>query len=199
MECIVQGCKINKIVAKSMCSKHYNRNLRYGDVNFVKQNKNQLPICEINNCNYKTVARNLCHGHYARWKKNKSYDFSKSLLREVIKYSDGDICIVSHCNNPAKTRRLCINHYRQLIKHDMDFNVIIPLLDKGCQVCGGIKQLSLDHNHDICSSKKVCEKCFRGILCMPCNTALGSLKDDRERLKNMIKYIDEYNKKLLNK
>lgn len=182
-----------------MCSKHYHRNHRYGDVNFVKQNKDQSPICEIDGCNYKSLSRNLCQGHYARWKKNKSYDFNKSPLREVIKYSDGDICIVSHCNGPAKTRRLCVNHYRQLIKHDMDFNIIIPLLDKGCQVCGTKKQLSLDHNHEICSSKKVCEKCFRGILCMSCNTALGSLKNDRERLESMIKYIDEYSKKLLNK
>lgn len=189
MKCIVQDCKNTNIVAKSLCSKHYHRQNRYGNVFFTKQNKNQKEICEINECNNKTIARNLCQGHYARWKKNKN-DFDKSPLRKIFYYSDKDICIISNCFNKPHAKKMCKKHYSHQKKHDIDFLEILDLFEKGCSTCGSKSGLSLDHDHKVCNGKRVCEKCFRGILCMPCNTALGSIKDNKEVLKNMIKYLE---------
>ena len=86
MECVVQDCKNTNIIAKSLCSKHYHRQNRYGNVYFTKQNKDQLEFCSINKCENKAISRNLCQGHYARWKNNKKV-FDKSPLREVLQYS----------------------------------------------------------------------------------------------------------------
>jgi hypothetical protein len=50
---------------------------------------------------------------------------------------------------------------------------------------GTIQSLAVDHNH---STGKV-----RALLCSNCNTALGSLKENKDIIFNMIDYIDKYN------
>jgi len=46
------------------------------------------------------------------------------------------------------------------------------------------KALSIDHNH---LTGKV-----RGLLCHPCNAALGLLKEDSARIDRLMKYIEKY-------
>ena len=46
------------------------------------------------------------------------------------------------------------------------------------------RQINMDHNH---KTNKV-----RGILCSPCNRALGLLKENKTIIINMIKYIEHY-------
>lgn len=53
-----------------------------------------------------------------------------------------------------------------------------------CEVCGGKTRIAADHDH-------VTGK-FRGWLCMQCNTALGSLKDDPSRLRALISYLERH-------
>ena len=48
---------------------------------------------------------------------------------------------------------------------------------------GKIRSLVVDHNHN---TKKI-----RGLLCSACNTAIGLLKEDRQLLLNVIKYIEK--------
>ena len=43
------------------------------------------------------------------------------------------------------------------------------------------KRLSVDHSH---TTGEV-----RGLLCQPCNLALGNLQEDLERIANMVKYL----------
>ncbi len=57
----------------------------------------------------------------------------------------------------------------------------------GCNICGTMKcasgrRLAVDHCH---STGKI-----RGILCSPCNTAIGKLKDDPEMLRKAISYLE---------
>lgn len=53
-----------------------------------------------------------------------------------------------------------------------------------CKICGRVpeKTLHLDHCH---KTMKV-----RGLLCRPCNKALGFFEDDIERLKNAVEYLN---------
>lgn len=54
-----------------------------------------------------------------------------------------------------------------------------------CAICGGPwtqKGPALDHNHE---TKKV-----RALLCSPCNTGLGSFKEDPRILKEALRYIE---------
>lgn len=51
----------------------------------------------------------------------------------------------------------------------------------GCAVCGrgepDDRGWQVDHDHACCPGKRSCGRCVRGVLCRPCNTALGLLRD----------------------
>ena len=64
------------------------------------------------------------------------------------------------------------------------------MLVQGCQVCGSTEALTFDHDHTCCIGKRTCGKCLRGVLCRPCNLALGYAEDDPERLRNLANYLD---------
>lgn len=53
---------------------------------------------------------------------------------------------------------------------------------KGCEVCGSHEGTSIDHDH---KTDRI-----RGILCRNCNTSLGLLKDDPQRLVKLAKYLE---------
>ena len=65
----------------------------------------------------------------------------------------------------------------------------------GCYICGKTQQengkyLAVDHDHSCCSNYRVsCGKCVRGILCDPCNRAVGLLKDNAENAMAVAIYI----------
>ena len=63
-----------------------------------------------------------------------------------------------------------------------------------CAICGKPelvrKNLSIDHDHNCCNSKKSCGKCIRGLLCHRCNQMLGMAYDNIEILKSAIKYLE---------
>jgi len=56
-------------------------------------------------------------------------------------------------------------------------------LPKKCEACGSTERLHIDHDHD---TGKV-----RGILCGPCNSALGYLNDRAERVYWLYRYITQ--------
>lgn len=51
-----------------------------------------------------------------------------------------------------------------------------------CAICGGTERLCIDHCH---ISKRV-----RGVLCASCNKGLGFFKDDANRIRAAIEYLD---------
>jgi len=67
------------------------------------------------------------------------------------------------------------------------YDEILTKQNFSCAICkehmSGFKQaLAVDHCH---STGKV-----RGLLCTGCNTAIGSMKDDTERLRNAVAYLE---------
>lgn len=52
-----------------------------------------------------------------------------------------------------------------------------------CESCGDQAELCIDHDHE---TGRV-----RGMLCNPCNKALGFLREDPERMLSLIKYTKE--------
>jgi hypothetical protein len=68
----------------------------------------------------------------------------------------------------------------------------------GCAICGTTNpgggrratKFYVDHDHSCCPGKTCCGACVRGLLCNGCNLALGIVKDDVERLKKAIHYLE---------
>ena len=56
--------------------------------------------------------------------------------------------------------------------------------------CSTGRNLTVDHDHSCCDKDKSCGKCLRGLLCLNCNSGLGAFKDDVERLKTAIAYLE---------
>lgn len=67
-----------------------------------------------------------------------------------------------------------------------------------CMICGrGNRGMSwqVDHDHLVAlkhnhPANTGCRRCFRGILCQTCNTALGNFLEDPEMLRRAATYIE---------
>jgi len=53
---------------------------------------------------------------------------------------------------------------------------------------------AVDHDRKCCPGEKSCGQCIRAILCLGCNTALGLLNEDVDRLLGLIKYLTDDNR-----
>ena len=70
--------------------------------------------------------------------------------------------------------------------------------DGGCAICGGLdegRKLNVDHDHSCCSGIRTCGNCVRGLLCTPCNLAIGAMRDSANRLILAARYIRAYKKR----
>ena len=60
-----------------------------------------------------------------------------------------------------------------------------------CWICKIEKAIHIDHDHNCCNDDSFsCGKCIRGVLCSNCNTAIGLFKDNKNILKEAIKYLN---------
>lgn len=74
--CKIDGCD-NKILAKELCSPHYQKAWKYGDPTIVKQIQiRDGRICEVEGCNNKHLAHGLCSTHYTRFRRTGSVELS---------------------------------------------------------------------------------------------------------------------------
>ena len=68
-------------------------------------------------------------------------------------------------------------------------------LAEGCEICHRkASKLHIDHDHDCCPARtfRTCGKCVRGLICGPCNRALGMFKDDVGALQRAIDYLNTH-------
>ena len=76
-----------------------------------------------------------------------------------------------------------------------DFEEILRQQGGGCAICQtkDTERWAIDHDHACCQNNKTCGKCIRGILCFPCNQALGLFKDSAENIARALNYIAHSN------
>jgi hypothetical protein len=77
-------------------------------------------------------------------------------------------------------------------KHGISKEQYIEMLSKyngKCYSCKDREAVSIDHDHGCCDRSRSCGKCIRGILCNQCNTALGLLQDNKEKIKGLLEYL----------
>lgn len=64
----------------------------------------------------------------------------------------------------------------------------------GCGISAEQERIrfAVDHDHACCPGEGSCGQCVRGLLCRHCNFALGHVRDDSTRLRNLASYLDAY-------
>ncbi len=66
------------------------------------------------------------------------------------------------------------------------YQAMLESQDYCCALCGDKRQLVVDHDHKT--------KVVRELLCAPCNTTLGLMKEDTKRLWRAIEYVVAHRK-----
>lgn len=113
-------------------------------------------------------------------------------------YKDGHRTYCKECiatyervrtNTPKNKQRA--REYELRRRYGMTFNqkMVIFKAQKGrCAICRTLFKCifssHVDHNHTT--------KAIRGLLCSPCNTALGLLKESKKNARNLIRYIQKH-------
>ena len=87
-------------------------------------------------------------------------------------------------------RRILRKHKYNITQQDWE--AIYELQQGKCAICERMlsDDVCVDHDHACCAGIRSCGKCVRGLLCSPCNKALGWFEDDASRLNNAIAYLE---------
>jgi len=122
------------------------------------------------------------------------------MFAKASRYADGRRNYCKQCHskyvtqyvkeNPSKRSKQ--DPKRKFKRHGLSeekFNSIFNKFDGMCHSCKTRSGLNIDHDHNCCPGTYSCGNCVRGVLCMQCNTALGLLDDNKEKIKNLIKYL----------
>jgi hypothetical protein len=96
----------------------------------------------------------------------------------------------------AKQRIIALRNFYNLT--EQDYLDLLASQGGVCAICGGDDPgtkkggWAVDHDHSCCPGKKSCGACVRGLLCRPCNSGLGHLRDSPLLLHNAIAYLDRF-------
>lgn len=78
---------------------------------------------------------------------------------------------------------------RVKMKYNLTLEEYRTMLASGCEICGELEGLHIDHDHTCCPGQNTCGKCVRGVLCNRHNVALGMVNDSTEELEGLIGYL----------
>lgn len=175
--CAVIECPSDSF-ARGYCNKHYMRLRRTGttDENPEPHKRRNPVVCSVDDCDRRTVAFGLCDTHYRR---------KRRVQRERI---------CGGCDGPIESDRgsraiwcvSCAGLVRKLRPYDLDVRGYLAMYakqDGRCLVCEEHREV-LDVEH--CHHTSV----IRGLCCGRCNTAMGFLGDDPERLRRAALYLE---------
>lgn len=130
----------------------------------------QFARCELLGCDGLANSSGLCQKH-----------------RRVKK-----VCLIEGCKKYGVQKEMCTTHYTRALIYGLSPKQLSELVNrKKCDACGRITdKLVIDHDHSCCPSRvKACGNCVRGVLCHPCNKALGFLEDDPEKIIALLEYL----------
>lgn len=191
-ECAFDGCDKKKST-QGLCHGHYSQVRRGAPLTALKAHKvrtsfrsSQEVQRRDENGNKRCVS---CEG----WKPEADYWRTEAT-------SDGFVSSCKQCmneepwNSPDAKRARNIRNLYNISIEEMD--AIFISQGRVCASCGeanpGPKGWCIDHDHSCCPGGSSCGECVRGILCQPCNLALGIAKDDASKLRAMASYLETW-------
>lgn len=181
--CWVKECG-KRAITHGMCNYH-DRRARTGAIEVPAELGVRLNgPCYFDGCDRPYMSKGLCHTHYSQLRTTGKL----AEVREYGKYKKGEhICGVASCKKPSISQNLCTNHKALQSQYGLTPGQMIDLWrNPVCSNpgCGQTTRLHMDHDH-------VTGK-FRALLCSPCNTSLGFLKESPERIRGLAAYIERF-------
>lgn len=185
--CSVEDCG-RKHYSKSFCEMHYQRARRGGDMSkppktvYTEDDRCGVPLCDD-----PPYSKHLCYVHYKQQSKGQEFALPKRARGTKP-------CRVPFCESVQYSRRgLCKSHEYVSYTYRMDFETLTRLMwNAHCQVCASRDNLVVDHDHTCCpGASRTCGGCTRGILCRPCNTSLGLLQENPQRIARLAQYVEK--------
>jgi len=193
--CTIDGCGRGH-KSRGYCASHYQQYKRgLTDLGALKTRQRVKPDCCVEvDCESPVKANGLCAAHYQRF-----------LRHGHTRYRDrkrpAKQCSMNRCENIFYANGLCHQHYsrvRRFRKFGMSSERYLEMFEeqKGlCAICNGeelakdalsgkFRALAIDHSHETGD--------VRGLLCSPCNRAIGLLKDDPATLRKAADYLERH-------
>lgn len=171
IKCSFPECD-RKRYAKGYCNPHWQQQHRGRELTPIES----VPLTARNE-----LGQKRCSG-CATWKDESSFGSNKAL-------PDGLASLCRECQWSAglwSKYRITGHQYAEMLDNQGGV----------CHLCGGLpkdgRALAVDHDHSCCPGSKSCGKCVRALLCLDCNTGLGSFKDDVTLLQAAIDYLEEH-------
>lgn len=148
-------------------------------------------------CDKLAHARGMCSGHWCQWSKGEQL----SPLRRFVRVQDGK----KYCAGCDKTKsidefckkldsigarcRVCQRRSHRMKKYGLTLEEAIAVENAThCDCCGstefGPKGPMVDHHHE--------SGAVRGIVCGWCNSTVGFSKEDADRLRAVVAYLDRH-------
>jgi hypothetical protein len=204
--CGVAGCpNLARTRKGGWCSAHYERHRRTGDVQAHVPVKQHRTGCAVPGCERGHYARALCQLHRDRLESTGSVRADEPLRpRFETRYDEAGRRYCHGCE-----RFLDVNAFhglsnrcircRQVAHFGMDaasWERLLASQGGRCAVCRTDepgRTWHTDHDHECCpASRNTCGRCVRGILCSDCNTAIGLMRDDSDRLRAAASYLESH-------
>ncbi len=190
-KCLDESCD-RRGINRGLCTKHYQRKRR----GFVPPS----PFCSVEGCDRPRKALGWCMRHYDR----KRLHGDLEALADVVDCTD---CGVGIVRPPSGTRTTCVecsykrsralareSRWRHLLWEkyrirEADYFSLLKSQGGVCAICGGPPKgqgeingrYSVDHDHETGA--------VRGLLCSPCNTGIGHLKDSADLVAKALAYL----------
>jgi hypothetical protein len=113
-------------------------------------------------------------------------------------------CLAATREDSARLHRRDPEHSRALARARMtkfrsgitlpEYELLLSAQGGVCALCGsddprGTGRFVIDHDHGCCPGKRSCGACIRGLLCHPCNSAIGLFGEDVVVLTAAIDYL----------
>jgi hypothetical protein len=74
---------------------------------------------------------------------------------------------------------------------ESDYEKLVARHEGLCWACKVNKGTDIDHDHSCCPQVFSCGDCVRGFLCSACNTSLGLLREDVDRIQALALYLED--------
>lgn len=209
--CSVDNCG-KKIHSKGYCQAHYRLFKKYGIPEVLPKEKRKKPgpkpLPKVDMCSRGHLFEEGSYSINARGHricKQCREGSWKDFCPQGHPYEGDNLYVDSrgyfHCRT-CRRDRMETGRAEGRFGRFKDFNLtpekyeeMLTAQNHACAVCerpfsSFSTQPAIDHDHSCCPEKgKSCGRCIRGILCRPCNAAIGAFNDDPDILRKAADYL----------